>query len=69
MRDLALEHFESVAFVGTYRGKQAGEGRKSVTMRLTFRSAAGTLRREDAAPQVARLIGALQSGVGAEVRS
>ncbi|MBU6210109.1 MAG: hypothetical protein KGR22_09385, partial [Planctomycetes bacterium] len=53
----------------TYRGKQVGEGRKSVTMRLTFRSAAGTLRREDADPQVARVIGALQSGVGAEVRS
>ena len=69
VRDLALEHFESVAFVGTYRGKQVGESRKSVTMRLTFRSAAGTLRREDADPQVARVIAALHSGVGAEVRS
>jgi len=69
VRDLSLEHFESIAFVGTYRGKQVGEGRKSVTMRLTFRSAAGTLRREDADPHVARVIGALQAGVGAEVRS
>jgi phenylalanyl-tRNA synthetase beta chain len=69
VRDLALEHFESVAFVGTYRGKQVGEGRKSVTMRLTFRSVTGTLRREDADPQVARVISALQSGLGAEVRS
>jgi len=69
VRDLSLEHFESIAFVGTYRGKQVGQGRKSVTMRLTFRSSAGTLRREDADPQVARVIGALHAGVGAEVRS
>jgi phenylalanyl-tRNA synthetase beta chain len=69
VRDLALEHFESIAFVGTYRGKQVGDGRKSVTMRLTFRSATGTLRREDADPQVARVIDALHAGVGAEVRS
>ena len=69
VRDLALEHFESVAFVGTYRGKQVGEGRKSVTMRLTFRSGSGTLRREDADPQVARVVEALHVGVGAEVRS
>jgi phenylalanyl-tRNA synthetase beta chain len=69
VRDLALEHFESVAFVGTYRGKQVGEGRKSVTMRLTFRSGSGTLRREDADPQVARVVEALHAGVGAEVRS
>lgn len=69
VRELALEHFESVAFVGTYRGKQVGEGRKSVTLRLTFRSTTGTLRREDADPQVARVVDTLHAALGAEVRT
>ncbi len=69
IRGLDLAQFESVAFVGTYRGRQTGAGRKSVTLRLTFRSVSSTLRREDIDPHVARAVDALTHSLGAEVRS
>ena len=63
------EHLESVAFVGTYRGKQVGAGRKSLTLRLLFRKPDGTLRREEVEPVVATLTALLQKRLGAELRS
>ena len=68
VRDARPEHLESVAFVGTYRGKQVGEGRKSVTMRLVFRKPDGTLRREEVEPAIAGLTALLQQRLGAELR-
>jgi phenylalanyl-tRNA synthetase beta chain len=66
---LALDHFESMSHVATYRGKQIGEGRKSVTMRLLFRSGERTLRREEVDSQVATAVAQLGERHGAEVRS
>ncbi|HRQ73200.1 MAG TPA: hypothetical protein PLU35_09255 [Phycisphaerales bacterium] len=64
-----LPLLESVEFVGTYRGKQAGAGRKSVTLRLTFRDPARTLRREEVEPQVTGLVDRARAELGAELRT
>lgn len=66
---LELAHFESLAFVGAYRGKQAGQGKKSVTLRLRFRSGSGTLRHEDVDPQVGRVVEAAGERLGAALRA
>jgi phenylalanyl-tRNA synthetase beta chain len=66
---LSLERLQGVEFVGTYTGKQVGEGRKSVTLRLNFRDADRTLRHEEVDPQMERTIAALRDAVGAEVRT
>ncbi len=66
---LGLAHQESVAHVATYRGKQIGAGRKSVTMRLLFRAQDRTLRSEEVDTQVNAAVNALRERLGAEVRS
>ncbi|MEM1354668.1 MAG: phenylalanine--tRNA ligase subunit beta [Planctomycetota bacterium] len=62
------ELFESVRFVGTYRGKQVGKGKKSVTFRLQFRDPERTLRHDQVDPQVEAVVKALGSSVSAELR-
>lgn len=59
---------ESTDFVGTYRGKQVGKGKKSVTLRMQFRDPATTLRHEQVDPQVETVVKALGEIVGAELR-
>ena len=59
---------ESADFVGTYRGKQVGDGKKSVTLRMQFRDPATTLRHEQVDPQVETVVKALGKEVGAELR-
>lgn len=66
---LDLDRLRAIAFVGTYAGKQVGEGKKSVTLRLAFRDDDRTLRHEEVDPQMDRAIGALREAVGAEVRT
>ena len=65
---LQLEHLETIEFVATFRGPQIGAGRKSVTMRLRFRAPEKTLVHESVDVQVDVVIGALETGVGAEIR-
>ncbi|XAL99387.1 phenylalanine--tRNA ligase subunit beta [Phycisphaeraceae bacterium D3-23] len=60
---------ETTAFVGTYRGKQVGKGKKSVTLRMQFRDPERTLRHEQVDPQVASVVSALSEKVKAELRS
>jgi phenylalanyl-tRNA synthetase beta chain len=60
---------DSSEFVGVYRGKQLGAGRKSVTFRLRFRDPERTLRHEEVDPQVAQLVDALKAKVAAELRA
>ncbi|MBX3356126.1 MAG: phenylalanine--tRNA ligase subunit beta [Phycisphaeraceae bacterium] len=60
--------FESLAFVGTYRGAQTA-GRKSVTMRLHFRDPARTMKREEADGAVATIVAALSRDHRAELRA
>ena len=59
---------EGLRFVGVYRGKQVGAGKKSITMRLLFRDPARTLRHEEVDPQVQAVVDALRSRVGATLR-
>ncbi len=65
---LALDHLQAVAFVTTYRGKQIGQGKKSVTMRLHFRSDEATLRHDDVDPQMQRAVDHLTKTFDAQVR-
>jgi len=65
----ALDKLEGVNFVGVFRGKQVGDGKKSVTFRLTFRDEARTLRHEEVDPQMHSLVSSLAEKLGAEIRS
>ena len=69
MGGLGLEHFESLGFIGAYRGKQVGDGKKSLTLRLRFRSGSGTLRHEDVDPQMERVIASAKGDLGATLRT
>ena len=58
-----------VQYVTTFRGKPIPPGRKSVTVRLVYRSAAGTLRSEDVDEQVAAIVSVLAERVSADLRT
>ncbi len=64
-----VDRLEAVGFVGAYRGKQAGAGKKSVTLRLRFRDAARTLRHDEVDPQVEAVVGLARARLGAELRT
>jgi phenylalanyl-tRNA synthetase beta chain len=64
-----LDRLEDLAFVGSYRGKQIGPGKKSLTLRLRFRDPARTLRHEEVDPQVATLIDLASKQLGATLRT
>lgn len=64
----SLDHFESLEFVGVFRGKQVGSGKKSSTVRMRFRAPDRTLRHEEVDPQMGRVVEKLQSEIGAELR-
>lgn len=51
-----------------YRGEQVGEGRVSLALHLSFRAADRTLSDEDVAPLRERIVAALQSELGGELR-
>ena len=52
-----------------YRGRQAGEGRKSVALHLTFQSPERTLTDEEAAELRGVIVDALRERFGAELRA
>ncbi|MBL8762031.1 MAG: phenylalanine--tRNA ligase subunit beta [Phycisphaerae bacterium] len=60
---------ERLEFVGAYRGKQIGPGKKSLTFRLYFRDAQRTLRREEVDPEIDALVARLKKDCGAELRT
>jgi phenylalanyl-tRNA synthetase beta chain len=60
---------ERLSMVGIYRGVQAGEGKKSVTVRLCFRDPARTLRREEVDPDLGVLVERLGKQIGASLRA
>ncbi|MBL1215974.1 MAG: phenylalanine--tRNA ligase subunit beta [Planctomycetes bacterium] len=64
-----LSLLESVEFAGLYRSpKQIGPGRKSVTLRLTFRDSQRTLRHEEVDPQIDTVVQRLAAETGAQLR-
>jgi phenylalanyl-tRNA synthetase beta chain len=60
---------ERIAFVGTFRGQQLGKGKKSLTLRLSFRDESRTLRHEEVDAPTADVISTLKSRLGAELRA
>ncbi|XVJ60627.1 MAG: phenylalanine--tRNA ligase subunit beta [Tepidisphaera sp.] len=64
-----LPRLESLEFVGTFRGKQIGAGKKSLTLRLRFRDAGKTLRHEEVDTEVNTLVGLLNTQCGASWRT
>lgn len=64
----AGKRIESFRFIGTYRGKQLGEGKKSVTLRVVFRDPTKTLRHEEVDPEVSVIMDQLKSQLHAEFR-
>jgi len=64
----AGELMTELEYVGTYRGKQAGAGRKSVTMRLTYRHEKRTLRHEEVDASVDAVVAALRRQHHADLR-
>lgn len=66
--ELKLPQLESLEYVTTYRGKQIGEGKKSITIALVFRSESKTLTSEEVEGSVQKAVGAVKEKVGAELR-
>ena len=60
---------ETVEFFDIYRGKQAGEGKKSVAFRMVFRATDRTLTREEVEEHRDRVVKALAEKLGAELRA
>jgi phenylalanyl-tRNA synthetase beta chain len=60
---------EKLDYVTTYRGKQIGKGKKSVTMRLAYRSDVGTLQHEQVDEEVNAVVAALKDKLNAELRA
>jgi phenylalanyl-tRNA synthetase beta chain len=58
-----------VALFDVYRGEQAGEGRKSLALRLEFRSPERTLTDEEAARLREQIVDVLSERFGAELRA
>jgi phenylalanyl-tRNA synthetase beta chain len=68
IRAAAARELESIALLDLYRGQQTGAGKKSFAVRLTFRSASGTLGEADVERLVKRIAGRLQHALGATIR-
>jgi phenylalanyl-tRNA synthetase beta chain len=64
----ARSDLEAIALRDVYRGPQAGQGKKSFAVRLTFRSATGTLSDVDVDRAIGRIEGRLRHRFGAQVR-
>lgn len=64
-----LQRLETVRFVTTYRGKQIGAGRKSLTLRMIFRDPSRTLRHEEVDGEVEKAVRALREKANAELRA
>ena len=67
VRDAAGESLEQVRLFDVYTGEQVGEGRRSLALSLSFRSAERTLTDEDVAPLRERIVAAIE-GLGGELR-
>jgi phenylalanyl-tRNA synthetase beta chain len=67
VREAAGENLEQVRLFDVYTGEQVGEGRRSLALALSFRSAERTLTDEDVAPLRQRIVGAVE-GLGGELR-
>ncbi len=69
VRGAGGELLGEVQVFDVYRGSQVGEGRKSLALRLTFRSADGTLQEADVNELRGVMLGELRESIGAELRA
>jgi phenylalanyl-tRNA synthetase beta chain len=67
--NLELDRCIGHELVGIFRGKQLGDGKKSVTVRLHFRDDDRTLRHEEVDPQIDSFANAAKNSLGAEIRT
>jgi phenylalanyl-tRNA synthetase beta chain len=68
-REAAGPELRDTRIFDVYRGGQVGEGRKSIAMHVTFQSQERTLTDEDAAALRERIVEALSTRFGAELRA
>jgi phenylalanyl-tRNA synthetase beta chain len=69
VRSASQHPLEHVDFVTTFRAEKLGKGKKSVTLRLSFREPGRTLRHEEVDAPVAGVVEVLKKAVGAELRA
>ncbi|MCH8270510.1 MAG: phenylalanine--tRNA ligase subunit beta, partial [Planctomycetes bacterium] len=69
VHEAGVDRLDEVSFVGVYRGQQVPAGRKSLTLRLSFRDPARTLQHDQVDPQVAVVVAALESLFDAKLRA
>lgn len=66
---LNLEHLEDVSFVTTFRGKNIGDGKKSLTLKLRFRDPKRTLTHDEVNGPAMQSIEMLTTTFSADIRS
>ena len=69
IEELRLDRCVGRELVDIFRGKQLGDGKKSVTVRLHFRDDDRTLRHEEVDPQIDLFAKAAKDRLAAEIRS
>jgi phenylalanyl-tRNA synthetase beta chain len=65
---LGMEECRDVSLVDVYEGKEMPEGKRSLTLRVEYRSDERTLRDEEADEMHARVVAALEGEFGAQLR-
>ncbi|MAG55032.1 MAG: phenylalanine--tRNA ligase subunit beta [Planctomycetes bacterium] len=68
VRDAALANLESLELFDVYRGKQVGAGKKTLSIRISFRSPEGTLTSDAVDAEIQRLVKLLNDRLHAEIR-
>ncbi len=63
------KHLENISFVTTFRGKNVGDGKKSLTLKLRYRDSERTLTHEEVDEPTATVIQMLTETFAAEIRS
>jgi phenylalanyl-tRNA synthetase beta chain len=63
------QYLDSIRVFDYYRGGQLGEGKRSYTFRLSFRSSEGTLDSIAVDREIQRVVGALERELGATLRT
>ena len=68
MRSANVKALEDVALFDIYRGEQIGEGKKSVSFRVSFRLSDRTITDEEADKAVSKLLRSIEARLGIKVR-
>jgi phenylalanyl-tRNA synthetase beta chain len=66
--DMSLENVRGVALVYVYEGERVPEGKRSVTLRVEYRSDERTLRDEEVDSLHKQIVDALEEKFGAQPR-